>query len=103
MVDDIFDDYQTKLALQDSEVWTHYFNAELASEEARKKEALVSQIDDENQIFDELEQFRQKVSGNPALKNQLRKVCELIEQHPEIKEKVDINFLNGLEMLDLED
>lgn len=107
MADDIFnnlfDDHQTKLALQDSEVWTNYFNVALANDEARQKEVLASKIEEENNTFDELEQFRQKVNNNPILKNQFRKVCELITQHPELKEKVDINFLNGLEMLDLED
>lgn len=99
----LFDDHQNRLALQDSEVWTSYFNVALANEKALKTEALNTQIDIENNTFDELDDFRQKINDNPMLKNQFRKVCELIEQHPELKEKVDVNFLNGLEMLDLED
>jgi hypothetical protein len=51
----------------------------------------------------DIEAFREKVASDPALKAYLKKAADAIKQYPELKEKVDPNFLNGLALLDLED
>jgi hypothetical protein len=51
----------------------------------------------------DVEAFRQKVANDPKLKAYLKKVANLLEQQPELKAKVDPNFIKGLELLDLED
>lgn len=100
---DFFDDTQTRRVMNSSEVWRNYSQAELAREQLQKANAVAKTLDHENQVMAEIAAFREKVAGDPALKAYLKKAAEVLKQHPELKEKVDQNFLNGLELLDLED
>jgi len=100
---DFFDDTQTRRAMNSSEVWRNYSQAELAREQLQKANAVTAALDHENQVMADIDAFRQKVASNPALKTYLKKAAEVLKLHPELKEKVDANFLNGLELLDLED
>jgi hypothetical protein len=100
---DFFDDTQTRRAMNSSEVWRNYSQAELAREQLQRVNAVTAALDHENQVMADIEAFRQKVASNPVLKANLKKAAGALKQHPELKEKVDVNFLNGLELLDLED
>jgi DNA repair protein RadC len=100
---DFFDDDQTRRVMNSSEVWRNYVQSELAREELQKANAVKRALDNENQLMADVEAFRQKVASNPALKAYLKKAQDVLKQHPELKEKVDPNFLTGLELLDLED
>ena len=100
---DFFADNQTKRVLDSSEVWRNYSQSELAREQFKKANTISESIDRENQIMSDIDSFRQKVEKNPELKAYLKRAAEALVQHPELKEKVDPNFLNGLELLDLKD
>lgn len=100
---DFFDDDQTRRVMNSSEVWRNYVQAELAREELQKANAVKRALDDENLLMADVEAFRQKVASNPALKTYLKRAQDMLKQHPELKERVDPNFLTGLELLDLED
>jgi hypothetical protein len=100
---DFFDDTQTRRVMNNSEVWRNYAQAELAREQLKKANNISAQLDQENQIMADIAAFREKVAGDPALKAYLKKAADVLKQHPELKEKVDQNFLNGLELLDLKD
>jgi hypothetical protein len=100
---DFFDDTQTKRVMDSSEVWRNYSQAELAREQLQKANAVTAVLDHENQVMADIAAFREKVASDPALKAYLKKAADVLKQHPELKEKVDPNFLNGLDLLDLED
>lgn len=100
---DFFTDHQTTRALNSSEVWRNYYQAEMARESLREKRALEEKLDSENRTLSELEGFRDKVASDPKLKNYLKKVISELERNPELKNGVDPSFLLGLELLDLED
>ncbi len=100
---EFFTDRQTQRVLNSSEVWRNYSQAELAYDEIRAKQAEEERLDRENQLMADVEAVRQKVASNPKLKAYLKKVANLLEQQPELKAKVDPNFIRGLELLDLED
>jgi hypothetical protein len=100
---DFFDDDQTRRVMNSSEVWRNYSQAELAREQLQKVNAVTAALDHENQVMADIEAFREKVASDPALKAYLKKAADAIKQYPELKEKVDPNFLNGLALLDLED
>jgi hypothetical protein len=100
---EFFTDRQTERVLNSSEVWRNYSQAELARDVLREKRALEAKLDQENQVLADIETFRQKVASNPKLKAYLKKVADLLEQQPELKAKVDPSFLQGLELLNLED
>ena len=89
--------------MNSSEVWRNYSQAELEREQRQKASAVVETLDNENQVMAEIDAFRQKVASNPALKAYLKKAAGMLKEHPELKEKVDSDFLNGLDLLDLED
>ncbi|MFA5759157.1 MAG: hypothetical protein WC942_07375 [Clostridia bacterium] len=107
MIDEVykefFADRQTKRALDSSEVWRNYSNAELDHDVIREKVALEAKLDEENAIFAEIEGFRKKVSNNPKLKSYFKKVSLLLQEHPELKQQVDPAFIKGIELLDFED
>lgn len=107
MIDEVykefFTDRQTQRVLNSSEVWRNYSQAELARDQIRAQRTEEERLDRENQLMADLEAFRQKVADNPELKGYLKKVAALLEEQPELREKVDPNFLHGLELLDLED
>lgn len=98
-----FDDDQTRRVLNSSEVWRNYVQAELERESLKKANTMQVILDRENQLMADVDAFRQKVADNPALKSYLKRAADVLKQHPELKERVDQNFLNGLELLDLED
>jgi hypothetical protein len=100
---DFFDDTQTKRAMNSSEVWRNYSQAELAREQLQKANSVNAALDHENQVLADIAIFREKVANNPSLKAYLKKAAGVLKEHPELKEKVDQNFLNGLALLDLED
>lgn len=101
--EDFFKDHQTERALEASEVWQDYFNSETKRDQEKEKEALANKLEEENLIMKELEEFRYIVNSNEKLKTQLKLAAKFIKDYPEMKEKVNANFLNGLELLDLED
>jgi hypothetical protein len=107
MIDEVykefFTDRQTQRVLNSSEVWRNYSQAEIARDVIRTKRAEEERLDRENQLMADVEAFRQKVADNPKLKAYLQKVASLLEEQPELREKVDPNFLHGLELLDLKD
>jgi hypothetical protein len=100
---DFFDDSQTRRVMNSSEVWRNYSQAELEREQIQKAQAVTAALDYENKVFADVEEFRQKVANDLALKTYLMKASAALKQYPELKEKVDPNFLNGLDLLDLED
>lgn len=100
---EFFTDRQTQRVLNSSEVWRNYSKAELARDEIRAERALTAKLDEENQLMADVEAFREKVAGDPKLKAYLQKVANLLVEQPELRAKVDPNFLKGLELLDLKD
>lgn len=100
---DFFDDTQTNRVLQSSEVWRNYCQAELEREQLHTANALQAKLDRENQVMADVEAFRAKVASNLELKAYLKKAAQVLKEHPELRDKVDDNFINGLELLDLED
>lgn len=100
---DFFTDHLTRRALESSEVWRNYSRTELARDALREKRAAEEVIDNENQLLADIEAFRTRVAQSPKLKGYLQKVAKFLEENPEMKSKVNESFLNGLELLDLED
>jgi hypothetical protein len=100
---DFFTDHQTARVMNSSEVWRNYASAELARDNTRVKRAAEDALDRENQLMESVEAFRQRVAGDPKLKEQLVKAAQALKNNPELRDKVDPNFLAGLSMLDLED
>lgn len=100
---DFFTDHQTNSVLERSEVWNNYSKAELIRDQIREKKALEQKLDEENYIMESLNNFRKQVEASPKLKNELKKAVAVLKEYPELREKVDPTFLNGLVMLDLED
>lgn len=100
---DFFTDHQTRRVLEDSEVWRNYSRTEIARDEIRKKYAAEEKLDAENTLMNQVEEFRQKVAGNSELKAYFKKVKAKLAEHPELIQKVDPNFIAGIELLDLED
>lgn len=98
---EFFRDRQTERVLKDSEVWRNYSQYEMANDQARQKRAMEEKLNRENKLMEEIAEFRQKVASNPKLKAYFQKVAALLEQQPELKNKVDPSFLKGLELLDL--
>lgn len=100
---DFFDDTQTRRAMNSSEVWRNYSQAELAREQIQKANVITATLDQENAILSDIEAFRQKVANSSELKAYFKKVVGALKEHPELRDQVDPNFLNGLELLDFED
>ena len=100
---DFFTDKQTARVMNSSEVWRNYSRDELARDALRERRAAEAKIDEENNLMASLEEFKQKVASDPKLKAELKKALATLKEHPELKSKVDPNFLNGLALLDLED
>lgn len=100
---EFFRDRQTQRVLESSEVWRNYSRTEMARDKIRAEQSLAEKLDFENQVMADVEAFRQKVAGDPKLKAYLKKVAKLLKDQPELKAKVDPNFVKGLELLDLED
>ena len=99
---EFFRDRQTERVLNGSEMWRRYSQYEMANEERREKRAMEEKLDRENELMASVEDFRTKVASNPKLKAYFQKVARLLEQQPELKAKIDPNFLKGLELLDLD-
>ncbi len=102
-------DNMTRRAFNESEVFREYVKAEMARDAYNKKaealQALSAEergIDEENQVLDQLDAFRKKVAENPALARKLKMAKEALEAHPELVEKVDPRFIDGIKLLDLE-
>ena len=89
--------------MNSSEIWRNFSTEEMQRDSLREKRAAEAAIDEENSILDSVEDFRQKVASNPILKERFEKAAEALRAHPELRSKVDPNFLRGLEMLDLGD
>lgn len=100
---DFFTDYQTERAMNSSEVWRNYSITEMHRDVMKKKAELEAELDNENELMSAIDDFREKVATNPKLKSYLKRVAEFLEQYPELREKTDPNFINGLALLDLED
>lgn len=100
---DFFTDHQTSRVLEGSEVWRNYSKAEIARDEIRQKRATDEKLDAENKLMASIEEFRQKVANNSELKAYFKKVKATLESNPELIQKVDPNFVAGIELLDLED
>jgi len=107
MVDDIYDyllkDHQTVRALESSEVWRNYSRAEMARDQQKEKCAIEAKLDEENQLLKAIDDFRAKIATNPKLKDKLQKAAKALEEYPELRDKVDPNFINGLNLLDFEE
>jgi hypothetical protein len=100
---DFFTDHQTKRALASSEVWQNYLQAEVARDEIREQMALEKKLDDENEAMAALDDFREKIAANPALKAKFKNVLATLEERPDLKERTDPAFLHGLSLIDFED
>lgn len=100
---DFFKDNQTNRVLASSEVWQNYLQAEVARDQIREQMALEQKLDDENEAMTALDDFREKVASNPALKAKFKKVLATLEERPDLKEKTDPAFLHGLSLIDFED
>jgi len=96
---DFFKDTQTQKALDSSEVFREYIKAELE----REKNDKVQRVEDENNIWKDLNDFKQKVASNKELKEKLKKAQAFLKENPEEAKKVDPDFILGLELLELED
>ncbi len=103
-------DHMTKRACDESEIFCEYAKIELAreaAEHAEKKVAAVDnverQINEENRVFDQLDEFRNKVANNPALARKLKMAKAALEQNPELAKSVDPRFIDGIKLLDFED
>lgn len=100
---DFFTDHQTARVMDSSEIWRNFSTAEMQRDSLRERHAAEAALDDETATLDSVEEFRQKVASNPALKERFEKAAEALRDHPELRSKVDPDFLRGLEMLDLGD
>jgi len=100
---EFFTDRQTERAMNSSEVWRNYSQAELARDVQREKRTEQEKLDRENALMQSIEDFRRKVAASPALKAKFKQAAQVLEQHPELRDKVDPNFIRGLELLDLDD
>lgn len=84
----IFTEYRNRMAYHDAQI------KKLEAQEAEdKKEKAIKQ-------FAALEKY---VDGNPALKKKLREAKAYLIANPHEVSKVNPHFINGLNMLDLEE
>lgn len=101
-------DEQDWAACMDSEIFRNYVSAELrkeaeieANRPAEEAAALHRELEGRHEAFAKLEEFEKAVRRNPGLLENFRRAKQALVDHPEILEKVDKKFINGLMMLDL--
>ena len=90
--------------LNSSEVFREYVKNEISNESAAKlsyADELENKLDEELEVYAKLEEFQTKVNSNPALRDYFIKCKAAIEQDPTLRNKIDKNFLQGIDMLDL--
>jgi hypothetical protein len=100
---EFFIDHDTERAFASSEVFQNYARAELAREEMRKASAIKQKLDEESELLDQLEAFKEKIASDPVLKLRFLKAKAALEANPELIKQVDPNFINGLKILNLLD
>ncbi len=95
------------LAAMDSEIFREYVKAELDREAQEKIDEplnmvnnLETQLDEELQTYAELEAFQKQVDASPVLKEYFKK-CRALLTNEDLRSKVDPNFINGIELLNL--
>lgn len=98
-----FSTEQDNKIMDSSEVWRNYAQAELTREASIEKKAIENKLDEENKVMNEVEQFRQRVANDPILRAKLKKIADAIDANPELMEKVDPDFLNGLSLVSFEE
>ena len=96
-------DDATEKALSGSEVFMSYRAAEMTRESELQKinDRIAEQ--DKSATLAEFEEFEKKIASSPELKAKFRKIKEYLQVNPEAAAKTDPNFINGLNMMDLED
>jgi histidyl-tRNA synthetase len=105
---DFFTDYQTRRVLDSSEVFREYARAELERDAARKAREPIEALekaaaikDQEEAYLNEIYSLNKKIAENPVLKAKFKQAKAALEAHPELIQKVDPNFIYGLDLLDL--
>lgn len=98
-----FTDMQTERAMNSSEVWRNYSRAELTREHIREKRAAEERKNFEDKLFSDVSSFQKELDSNPKLKAHFKRVASFIHEHPEVRDKVDPNFLSGLNMINFEE
>jgi len=94
-------DDTTEAALQSSEIFRLYKNAEANRESELIKINESIALKEEEDALNAFADFQEKVKNNPNLLNKLRKVKAYLDSNPDIISKLDQDFVNGLNMLEL--
>lgn len=95
-------------AVCDSEIFREFVAQELQKEaheesqkQARQLEDLEKQAEEEERMLDAFADLNKEILKNEPLRKKLVQARNYINAHPEVLEKTDENFVNGLMMLDL--
>jgi hypothetical protein len=99
---EFFTDNETRRSLESSEVFMSYAKSELQRDELKKKARFEEKVNTENSIMEEVEIFREVVANSPELKERFKMAKAALEAHPELAEKVDPDFIRGLELIHFE-
>lgn len=100
-------DQDWKAAL-DSEIFREYMGQQLKQEaveqtqkQAKKIEQLEKEANDQEKMLDAFADLNEDILKNEPLRKKLVQARNYLNAHPELIEKVDDSFVNGLMMLDL--
>lgn len=91
-------------AVNDSEIFREYVKNELKKEAAKKEDSIdqfEKALDEELLTYAELEQFQKQVDSKPKLREYFIKCKLALEKNPELRNKVDKKFIQGIFLLDL--
>lgn len=85
-------------AAMSSEIFREYVQNELIKEANTPPPAPIN----EAQVLNELEEFQTKVRNDPYLRKAFRALKEKFASDPSYRSKVDVKFLQGVMLLDLD-
>lgn len=96
-------DDATEESLRSSEVFMAYRQAELTREAELEKRAAVAKERERADALQAVEEFNKKVASSPELKAKFKQIKAYLDENPGVAAKVDQNFIEGINMLDLDE
>lgn len=102
MVDRFGIDTDWKAAIS-SEIFREYVANELKKEAYLEQNKETIQAQDVDDALNELDAFEKKLAADPELMKKFKRAWNALVENPQLAEKVDPNFVNGLKLLKLDE
>lgn len=96
-------DYMDERVLMSSEVFREFAKLDEKMQLEAKAEKLELQAELEEQALQELNAFKKRVASDSSLRAKLRRARDYLVANPEVIERVDSKFVDGVLMLDLDE